>query len=256
MDDVKTGIEIQTRTQVIPVALKKEDEVQNYCLQFLQFYMVHMNLKDAIKEGDICRTSNSLKVMAPFFFCMSQNSKYFVETLDYILKTEILLPPKLALQVRAGSTVNPKGKKGKNKAADLQKENQVKELKGLIKGLGSNKTEKSIIGISKAYPLLKEITNHVDSQIHYKDIKTTHKSRSQDEDRNALIDALKDLNIFDTRPGRIIEGYEGIKPSIFEEHCDKVEQYKVKVMDTINRLKRGVPVATDEDDTAEANPED
>ena len=30
----------------------------------------------------------------------------------------------------------------------------------------------------------------------------------------------------------------------------------MKVMDTINILKRGVPVATDEDDTAEANQED
>jgi len=56
-----TWIFSQTRTHVIPVALKKEDEVQNYCLHFLQFYMVHMHLKDAIKEGDICRISNSLK---------------------------------------------------------------------------------------------------------------------------------------------------------------------------------------------------
>jgi hypothetical protein len=95
-----------------------------------------------------------LKMMIPLFYHHSPLSKYMVECIDYILKTELLLPPKIAIQVRVSSFVNPKGKKGKNKAADMQKENQVKELKDLIRGLGSNKTENSIVRLSKAYPVI------------------------------------------------------------------------------------------------------
>jgi hypothetical protein len=42
----------------------------------------------------------------------------------------------MALKVRCASFVNLKGRQGKNKAADLQKENQVLVLKELIRGLG------------------------------------------------------------------------------------------------------------------------
>jgi hypothetical protein len=38
--------------------------------------------------------------------------------------------------------VNTKGGKGNSKEADMVKENQVKTLKNLIGGLGSNKTDK------------------------------------------------------------------------------------------------------------------
>ena len=75
------------------------------------------------------RTNIVLKHMVPFFYSHYKLSKYFVECIDYILKTELTLSPYMALKVRAATFVNMKGKQGKNKAADLQKENEVKYLK-------------------------------------------------------------------------------------------------------------------------------
>jgi hypothetical protein len=56
-----------------------------------------------------------------------------VECIVFIIKTEVLLPPKQAMRVRVSSFINPKGKKGKNIVADMQKENQEKGDEGFDK---------------------------------------------------------------------------------------------------------------------------
>ncbi|KAL4234286.1 hypothetical protein ACF0H5_005937 [Mactra antiquata] len=68
-------------------------------------------------------------------------------TKEFILNTEHLLNPKLALQVRitCSSVDSPKEGKGQNKPSDMEKEYQVKELKKLIKGIGANKTERPMV---------------------------------------------------------------------------------------------------------------
>jgi len=54
---------------------------------------------------------------------MHSANEYFsmAECIDYILKTEILLPARYGLKIRVAYFVYPKGKTGKNKAADLKK---------------------------------------------------------------------------------------------------------------------------------------
>lgn len=153
----------------------QQDDLYNYVNNYLQWYFVIMQLQDAIHEGDITRTNVVLKTMTPFFYSHSVLSKYFTECIDYILKTEIILPPSLSLQVRAGSFVNIHGGMGKNKAADMHKENEVKLLKDLIRGLGANKTEKSIIAMSKAAPVISSIANNFDTMLSMKKITTKHK---------------------------------------------------------------------------------
>ena len=59
-----------------------------------------------IHDADIFRTNIILKSMIPFFYSHLILYKYFTECIDYILKTEITLPPHIALRVRAGSFVN------------------------------------------------------------------------------------------------------------------------------------------------------
>lgn len=74
-----------------------KDDLHNYVFQFMQWYFVVIQMKDSIKEGDIYRTNIVLKSMIPFFYSHSYLSKYLTECVDYILKTEIILPPDLAL---------------------------------------------------------------------------------------------------------------------------------------------------------------
>jgi len=88
--------------------------------------------------------------------------------------------------------VNVYGGAGKNKAADLQKENEVKLLKDLIRGLGANKTENSIISISKAAPIISDISQNFDNMLGMKKYKTNHKKRSSAEDIGILLKKTKD----------------------------------------------------------------
>lgn len=101
--------------------------------------------------------------MMPLFYSHSSLSKYMTECIDYVLKTETLLTPKMALKVRADSFINPTGRLGHNKAADIEKENQVnfKMLKDLIRGLGANKTENAIVKISKVAPIIHSISDNL-----------------------------------------------------------------------------------------------
>ncbi|XP_052268325.1 uncharacterized protein LOC127869710 [Dreissena polymorpha] len=151
-------VKIMVGETALEGSLVKADEFQNYVLNFLQHYCVLLNLKDTIREGDIFRLNNILKLATPFFFNHSPMS----ECIDYVLKTEIIMPLKLGMQVRTSSFVNLKGRQAKNKAADMEKENQVKEIKDFIRGLGSNKTEQAIVKVTAAAPVIKEIVNKLD----------------------------------------------------------------------------------------------
>lgn len=62
----------------------------------------------------------------PLFYSHSSLSKYMTECIDFVLKTETLLTTKMALKVRAASFINPTGRPGHNKAADIEKEIRLK----------------------------------------------------------------------------------------------------------------------------------
>ena len=203
----------------------------------MQRYFLIMNLIDAIKEGDII-TNVILKLLIPFFYSHSALSKYMVECVDYILKTEVILSPQLSLRVRAGSFVNTKGGRGNNKAADMVKENQVKMLKNLIGGLGSNKTDNAIVTISKAAPVIDSIVENFDSIVKLKDITTTHKKREMLGDINVIINCLKDKQLWTQTPGRKLIGFKKMPKSPF---TFSRQLFKGEVMNVVNRLKRGLP---------------
>lgn len=231
----------------VDVQLKKTDELQNYIFNYLQYYLILLNFKDAICEGDIFRVNNVLKMMIPFFYRHSNLSKYMTECIDYILKTEILLPARYGLKVRVASFVNPKGKTGKNKSADLQKENQVKVLKEAIKNLGANKTEELIVRVSKAGQVVDRIVEQIDVELGLKNVKTTHKSRSEKDDLQEILARLRELRPFSQKPGRLVRGYEGIQSSVFCELQPVSLQLQNSIMNTAHRLKRGV-ITVDQDE--------
>lgn len=75
--------------------------------------------------------------------------------------------------------------------ADMHKENEVKLLKDLIRGLGTKKTENSIVAISKGAPVIKQIAQNYDNMLSIKKINTKHKKRSSEEDIQAMIRVLR-----------------------------------------------------------------
>lgn len=140
----------------VSIKTKKDDDLFNYSKHYIHYFSILLCIKDAIRKMFIINIA--IKMVLPCFFAHSELSKYFVECIHFILLTEHSLEPRLALQIRVSSLVNPNGGPGANKPADMQKENQVRDLKKLIKGLGANQTENSIINLSKAAPIVDSIT--------------------------------------------------------------------------------------------------
>ena len=228
----------------------QDDDLYNYVHQFLQWYFLIISMKDAIKEGDIFRNNVHLKFCIPIFFGHSCLSKYMEESIDYILKTEILLSEKMSMKVRAGSFVNLKGKRGCNKATDLQKENEVLVLKDLIRGLGANKTENAIVTVSKAAPVIQGIVDNFDRMVCVKKKKTRHQKKSFECDVKALLTEIMPLKWWIQDPLRKLTHFSSIKCSPFDIAR---EQFILKVMSTVARLQRGISIP---EDVGESSDED
>lgn len=228
------------------------DDMYNYSVNFLQYVFLIWSFKDAIREGDIFRTNVCLKLMIPLFYTHSILSKYMAECIDYIQKTEILLTPRLSMRVRTGSFINRTGKIGHNKPADIEKENQVKLLKELIRGLGSNKTEAAMIRISKAAPVIETVAHKFDEVAGVSVIHTTHKSKSAEVDLKAIEQKLREIVPFHVKHGRMLSFAKCSRNPVSEMN---VEKFKSMVCKTALRLRRGQVVDNDENTDSEVDDE-
>ena len=218
----------------------KGDDLFNYTHRLLQWGLHVIEIHDAIKEGDIQRTNINMKRLIPFFYNHSARSKYAVECMDYILKTELLLPEDLAVRVRLGSFVNTKGGLGNNKPADMQQENNICMLKDVIKGLGACKSEKAITRSSLAAPVVDKIVAKAQVELDLHRAKGKHTDKSNSVDVLNLLEYLQEVRPLTYQEGRRLHSYSGISKAVFaniDEDRDKFYTYLRKVSD---RLKRGV----------------
>ena len=70
-----------------------DNNISDYGCNLCHWALHRLHLNDMAKEGDLARTSLSLKANIPFFYGHSKLSKYFVECLDLLLKTEVTCSP-------------------------------------------------------------------------------------------------------------------------------------------------------------------
>ena len=101
-----------------------------------------MELDSLIKAGDISRLTIAMKRLLPTFVGLSSyRSKYAIECVNFLTKTEFVLSEREAVRVKLAAFVNTVGKPGQNKAADMQQENNIKMVKTVLRGLGAGKTD-------------------------------------------------------------------------------------------------------------------
>jgi hypothetical protein len=212
------------------------DDLHNYSGQLLMWYLHYCEFQDGIREGDPFRTNINLKRMIPFFYSHSVRSKYAVECIDYILKTEILLPQRTSMRVRLGSFVNPHGKKGGNKPADMQQENNILVLKDVIKGLGASKTPKAMERASAAAPVVAET---VENYMHHTGCVTRsgkHSTKNIVDDVKFVVQNLSQIDPFSVTNNRRMTFYNGFRKNPFSSISSDFQSHLCKIVD---RLKRG-----------------
>ena len=120
--------------------LQPSDDLHNYSLSFLRASMDLLQLDDLISAGDVQRLSIIMKRLIPTFIGLtSYRSKYAIECVNFVTKTECILSEKDSVAVKLGAFVNPTGKPGHNKPADMQQENNSSSPRATIAHLRVNK---------------------------------------------------------------------------------------------------------------------
>jgi hypothetical protein len=236
--------------QVLVKPATMPDQVFNYNSNLLQWGLHMMEMKDAVKEGDPFRTNINLKKLIPFFFLNSTRSHYFVECINYILQTELLLPERVAMAVRLGSFCNTHGGKGGNKACDMQQEINIAMTKDVIKGLGASKTPEAMVRGTRAAPVIQEVVQHYQALINVHSSRTTRSSKDNKGDVVSLIEHFREIHPLEFIPGRTLDGFKDI--AINNQHFSSIQNtIEGAVTHCAQRLRvgSGIDLAVESDDS-------
>ena len=125
------------------------DNVNAYSYETLSLGLLFMEFKDAIREGDGDRVFLVWKYLF-LLFKASGRRNYSLEAFILLSQYHLILPEKLAEQLKWSRFINTHGHAGHNISCDLHMEHLNKLAKVAVDGLGANKTEKAIQRVGKA----------------------------------------------------------------------------------------------------------
>lgn len=206
-----------------PKYTETTDQLYNSSLGFLRSMMEFHVLSDVICAGDIDRLPACLKRLCTTFIGLTSfESKYAIECVNFITKTEWVLSVKESVKAKLRCFVNTAGKAGKNKPADMQQENNIKIVKNVLRGLGAGKTDTAMSRASKAAPAINEISAKFQEGIgvHMQPTIFEHHKKKSDEDKDVVMNELRQSHPFAVHAGRNI----GLVASSFP--AGTVNQYK------------------------------
>ena len=131
----------------------------SYACEVLSLGLFFLKFQDAIKQGDGDRDMIVWKYLL-LLFKASKRTNYAIEALTLLAQYYLILPPRLAEQLKWSRFVNVHGLPGRNISCDLRMEHLNREVKTAIKGLGANKSQKAILRTGKAVGVLTDnLTN-------------------------------------------------------------------------------------------------
>ena len=200
-------LEIPVPTRDIPVVQDTDDELGNYTHGFLRSMMDFIVLGDIIAAGDINRLTPMLKRLIPLFVGLSSyRSKYAIECVNFLTKTEWVLSERESVKAKLRAFVNTSGTPGRNKPADMQQENNIKTVKGVVKGLGASKTADAMVRVSKAAPAVSSMAEGFQEGMGLTLHSGTfqHHKKDSSEDKHLVQEILQEIRPFTHIPHREI----------------------------------------------------
>jgi hypothetical protein len=196
-----------------------EDGVMNYSINLLKSFMILMDYKDAVASGNGEHLALLHKQMIPYFFSVSYNA-YAIEMLVSTMQNEVTLSPAEAHHCKWAALANWKGGQNKNIEIDLLQENRNRDLKGLIKSMGANKTEKAIQRVSKAAGGVRKIVDTFEQEVSIRRKSSSHSHKSAIEDEDIISRNLSKMKPFTRISGRSHPSFVNV-PSDPLQNLDK-----------------------------------
>ena len=232
-----------------------DDKVQNYGLSLIELFVVLMQFKDTVHEGDGDRNVINWKYLLWVFKANNNLSKYAIEGMYFLTLVKCMLTHQMSERVIWGRETNKKGKIGANMPNDLEMEHTIKSTKTLITSMGANKTEKavlrssmSVIGVSKSLSAYDESSNVIPPS-------TARTKKSAVRDERIMLGDLRLLKPFKCVPlHEPHPSFPGMLKSVREkinmgEFFCWLERHK-------RQLVRGLPVVPENEESESSDADD
>ena len=113
------------------------DSECHYSVNLVKSFIILADIKDAVATGNGQHLLVMHKQLLVHFFSASGLNEYSIEMLVNMMQHQIFLSPAQAHQCMWTATVNWSGGYGKNVEIDLFQENRNKDIKSMIKSMGS-----------------------------------------------------------------------------------------------------------------------
>ena len=196
------------------------DSVFSYSCETLSLGLLYLEFKDSIKEGDGDRV---MRVRKYFFllFKVSGRKNYAIEAFTLLSQYHLILPPRLAEQVKWCRFINTQGLPGHNISCDLHLEHLNRVAKIAIDGLGSNKTDKAIQRIGRAVGTVKDTLINFDSINEVCHESGAHSTRSNKPDLKKVINELVKSEVFSIKPGRKHKSFSNLQTNYIRSLPEK-----------------------------------
>lgn len=189
------------------------DGVYAYACETLSLGLLYFEYRDAIKEGDGERVMRVWKFLL-LLFKASGRTNYSIEALTLLTQYYLILPPRLAEQLKWSRFVNVHGLPGHNISCDLHMEHLNREVKTVIKGLGANKSSKAIMRTGKATGVLTNTLTEFDKDNDISADRGAHAIKSADKDLAKIQKQLTSSKVFEILPGRKHRTFKNLKTNL------------------------------------------
>ena len=140
------------------------------------------------------------KRMMVTVFCGRKN--YSIEAFTLLSQYHLILPPRLAEQIKWSRFINTHGHAGHNISCDLHMEYLNKIAKVAVEGLGANKTEKAITRVGKAIGTMTGMIDTFDTVNNVPSVSGAHSKKSSEKDLNKIVGQLVKSGVFDIKLGQ------------------------------------------------------
>ena len=185
-----------------PTQSTSTDDVQRYAKELMSPGSIYCELCDGIRERTGPRIFHCFKYMLPLFNA-SDRVNYSSEIFCILAQHRFLFSERLSHQLQWSRFVNTQGKPGKNIPCDLHVEHMNRIVKNAVRGLGANKSEKTIIRTGKCVDTIAKLLTKFDEDQGVKSTSNYHSTASEAQDLELLLNELgTHINPFMQIPNR------------------------------------------------------
>lgn len=178
-----------------------KDTCYNYARILCHYGSLVMEFRDAWAEGDGERVMRCWRIFLPHFQAAGR-TKYSLAALTVQLQTKAILSPNAAHQVIWHRFVNAQGGRGRNIPCDLYNEHINKQVKYIIRNMGSNLTESALQRAAHSVTSIQKICEQYDHQTGVPFTMSAHTTRPDRDDVLKVTKVVKEHNLLTPRAGR------------------------------------------------------